>query len=62
MHSTVVKTTTHSAMTVLEPVNHTIPGYPCPTCAAKGIETIVINGRSCPKCGTEIDVNKPKDA
>ncbi|EPS37276.1 hypothetical protein H072_9029 [Dactylellina haptotyla CBS 200.50] len=46
--------------TVQAPVVQGIPGYLCPTCKANGIETVCINGTTCPVCKTEIDVNKPK--
>jgi len=35
--------------------DETIPGVICPTCEAEGIQTIVIRGRTCPKCRTEIE-------
>nr|YP_009663662.1 cytochrome c oxidase subunit 1 [Dactylella tenuis]QCW06815.1 cytochrome c oxidase subunit 1 [Dactylella tenuis] len=35
--------------------DETIPGVICPTCEANGVQTIVIRGRTCPKCKTEIE-------
>ena len=28
-----------------------MPGVKCPTCAARGIESWVLSGKNCPKCG-----------
>ncbi|KAK0666305.1 hypothetical protein QBC41DRAFT_230773 [Cercophora samala] len=43
-------------MTVSQPSDNTdqglFPGVRCPTCAAKGVETWVIEGRACGTCGT----------
>lgn len=32
-----------------------VPSVKCPTCAAEGVETWVIYGKVCPRCGTACD-------